>query len=62
MMPTEQAQAVQEQQPAGLAEVRAHLAAALELLDKMGASDVVPEQVNPKMATYMNQQGRGPGE
>ena len=61
-MAIDQAQAVQAQQPSGLVEIRAHLAAALELLDKMGASDVVPQQANPKMATYMNQQGRGPGE
>ena len=55
-------QAPQEPKPSGLAEVRAHLTAALELLDGMGASDVVPQQASPKMATYMNQQGRGPGE
>lgn len=55
-------QAPQEQQPTGLAEIRAHLTAALELLDGMGGSDAVPEQVNPKMATYMSQQGKGPGE
>jgi hypothetical protein len=61
-MPTDQVQAAQAPQPSGLAEIRAHLTAALELLDKMGGSDVVPQQVNPKIATYMNQQGRGPGE
>lgn len=45
------------QEPTGLAEIRAHLTAALELLDNMGASDAV----NPKTAAYNEQMNGGPG-
>lgn len=48
------------QEPTGLAEIRAHLTAALELLDNMGASDAVPP-VNPKTAAYNEQMNGGPG-